>query len=727
MIDRKTVEKIIDAADIVDVVSDFVNLRRRGANYIGLCPFHNEKTPSFSVSRAKGICKCFSCGKGGTAVNFIMEHEQMTYYEALKYLAKKYNIEVVEKELTVEEKQEQTDRENMLSVNEFAMRKFEDNIFNTPEGRNIGLSYFYDRGFTDDIIKKFHLGYSLDNSTALYEQIKDSGFSVEHAIATGLCGKSNDRIYDRFKGRVMFPVLNISGKVIAFGGRTLHPDRDKAKYINSPESTIYKKSYELYGLFQAKKSIVKNDKCYLVEGYTDVLSMHQAGIENVVASSGTSLTEGQIRLIHRFTNDITVLYDGDAAGIKASLRGIDMILAEGINVKVLLLPDGDDPDSFAKKHNATYFQDYIKSHETDFIIFKTAILLQGLENDPIKRAEAISSIVRSISVIPDPITRSVYIQECSKRFEMDEKLLVRAVNKDIRDRRNKTTKPAASETDTPETVSSEITAAVNKPKPQQQPADSVAHAKAEARTKFLEPFEKEVVCHIVRYGMMPFSVVSDVDNSVTQMTVVEFINSELKKDGFGFSSPNYQKINKKALSFVEGFREDQAVKLTELAAESNRLMTNGISEIRTKCDNLEAIQREESLLKEKVDLQIAEMLKQFQSKYLVMRLCSDSDDSIRTISLDLADEKYQLSKVHSKMAKIEKESDRLNDLVPNAILAWKDAILAYEVKHLQQQIRDCAKAGDLKNLDTYLSQLSQINEMRMSLAKLLGDRVIIPS
>ena len=269
MIDRKTVEKIIDAADIVDVVSDFVNLRRRGANYIGLCPFHNEKTPSFSVSRAKGICKCFSCGKGGTAVNFIMEHEQMTYYEALKYLAKKYNIEVVEKELTVEEKQEQTDRENMLSVNEFAMRKFEDNIFNTPEGRNIGLSYFYDRGFTDDIIKKFHLGYSLDNSTALYEQIKDSGFSVEHAIATGLCGKSNDRIYDRFKGRVMFPVLNISGKVIAFGGRTLHPDRDKAKYINSPESTIYKKSYELYGLFQAKKSIVKNDKCYLVEGYTD--------------------------------------------------------------------------------------------------------------------------------------------------------------------------------------------------------------------------------------------------------------------------------------------------------------------------------------------------------------------------------------------------------------------------------------------------------------------------
>ena len=352
MIDRETVDKILDAVDIVDVVSDFVHLRRRGANYIGLCPFHNEKTPSFSVSRSKGICKCFSCGKGGSAVNFIMEHEQMSYYEALKYLAKKYHIEVKERELTDKEKQEQSERENMLVINEFAMKQFEGNIYGTDEGRNIGLSYFYERGFNDSIIKKFHLGYSLDNSTALYDTIKKHGFNPKYAIETGLCIHNERGYYDRFKGRVMFPVLNIAGKVIAFGGRTLKKD-DRAKYVNSPESTIYKKSNELYGLFQAKRGIVNKDKCFLVEGYTDVLSMHQAGIENVVASSGTSLTEGQIRMIHRFTDNITVLYDGDAAGIKASLRGIDMLLAEGLNVKVLLLPDGDDPDSFAKKHSAT--------------------------------------------------------------------------------------------------------------------------------------------------------------------------------------------------------------------------------------------------------------------------------------------------------------------------------------------------------------------------------------
>ena len=407
MIDRRTVDKILDAADIVDVVSDFVHLRKRGANYIGLCPFHNEKTPSFSVSRAKGICKCFSCGKGGSPVNFIMEHEQMSYYEALKYLAKKYNIEVVEKELTDKEKQEQSERENLLATNEFAMMQFEKNLFETNDGRNIGLSYFYERGFNDDIIKKFHLGYSMEANDALCNTIKKNGYNIQNAIHTGLCIQNGERIYDRFKGRVMFPVLNISGKVIAFGGRTLHPERDKAKYVNSPESIIYKKSNELYGLYQAKKAITKNDKCFLVEGYTDVLSMHQAGIENVVASSGTSLTEGQIRMIHRFTNDITVLYDGDSAGIRASLRGIDMLLSEGLNVKVLLLPDGDDPDSFAKKHNATEFQEFIAKNETDFIIFKTTILLQGLEDDPFKKAEAINDIIKSISVIPNIILRNI--------------------------------------------------------------------------------------------------------------------------------------------------------------------------------------------------------------------------------------------------------------------------------------------------------------------------------
>ena len=510
MIDRETVDKILDAVDIVDVVSDFVHLRRRGANYIGLCPFHNEKTPSFSVSRSKGICKCFSCGKGGSAVNFIMEHEQMSYYEALKYLAKKYHIEVKERELTDKEKQEQSERENMLVVNEFAMKQFEENMYGTDEGRNIGLGYFYERGFNDSIIKKFHLGYSMDNSTALYESIKKHGFNPKYAVETGLCMHNERGYYDRFKGRVMFPVLNIAGKVIAFGGRTLKKD-DRAKYVNSPESIIYKKSNELYGLFQAKRGIVNKDKCFLVEGYTDVLSMHQAGIENVVASSGTSLTEGQIRMIHRFTDNITVLYDGDAAGIKASLRGIDMLLAEGLNVKVLLLPDGDDPDSFAKKHSATEFQEYIAAHETDFIRFKTTILLEGLEDDPIKRAAAISDIVKSISVIPSNITRAVYTKECSDKFGIEEKVLVAEVAKAIRkakDAKEQRKPEPQEETAGPAETAPEATTAPV-PQEKQNPAE-----------KLLKPFEREVARYIAKYGMCDFCDAYEIPGYNRKLSVI---------------------------------------------------------------------------------------------------------------------------------------------------------------------------------------------------------------
>lgn len=349
MIDQVTVDKILDSANIVEVVSDFVTLRKRGVNYIGLCPFHDEKTPSFSVSPSKNICKCFSCGKGGTAVHFIMEHEQMSYYEALKYLAKKYNIEIHEREQSEEEKQQQSQRESMLIVNAFAQEYFTNTLFNHAEGRSIGLSYFHERGFRDDIIKKFGLGYSLDQRDALYNEARAKGYKKDYLLSTGLClENSNGQISDRFRGRVIFPVYSLSGKVLAFGGRILKKDEKMAKYVNSPESDIYHKSHELYGIYQAKQAIVKQDNCFLVEGYTDVLSMHQSGIENVVASSGTSLTPGQIRLIHRFTNNVTVLYDGDAAGIKASLRGIDMLLKEGLHIKVVLLPDGDDPDSLRK-------------------------------------------------------------------------------------------------------------------------------------------------------------------------------------------------------------------------------------------------------------------------------------------------------------------------------------------------------------------------------------------
>ncbi|MBQ2163809.1 MAG: DNA primase, partial [Muribaculaceae bacterium] len=433
MIDRETVDRILDTADIVEVVSDFVSLRRRGANFIGLCPFHDEKTPSFSVSPAKQFCHCFGCGKGGSPVGFIMEHEQMSYPEALRYLAKKYHIEIHEKELTSEEKAAQTERESMLVLNEFASQYFEDQLLNTQEGRDIGLSYFYERGFNDDTIKKFHLGYSPENSKAFYTAAVAKGYNKKFLFDTGLC--IDDRRgggFDRFHGRVMFPIMNIAGKVIAFGGRTLKKTKEVAKYFNSPESTVYVKNRELYGLFQAKRAIVKEEKCFLVEGYTDVISMHQAGIENVVASSGTSLTEGQIRAIHRFTDNVTVLYDGDSAGIHASLRGIDMLLAEGLSIKVLLLPDGEDPDSYARTHSASEFKQYIHDNETDFISFKTKILLEGTERDPIKRAAVIGDVVKSISVIPDAIARSVYARECSIQLGISEDVLLREIQKNIK-------------------------------------------------------------------------------------------------------------------------------------------------------------------------------------------------------------------------------------------------------------------------------------------------------
>ena len=433
MIDKATIDKIMDAANIVDVVSEFVTLRKAGVNYKGLCPFHNEKTPSFVVSPSKGYCHCFSCGKGGTAVGFIMEHEQMTYPEALRWLAKKYNIEIHERELTDEEKREESERESLFIVNDWALHYFQDNLLNTEQGKAIGLQYFRSRGFRDDTISRFQLGYALPERDALARAAVAKGFKEEFLITTGLCYRRDDgRLQDRYAGRVIFPVHTVTGRVVAFGGRILDNNKKAAKYVNSPESLIYHKSNELYGIYQAKHAITKQDRCYLVEGYIDVTSMNQSGVENVVASSGTSLTTGQIRLIHRFTNNITVLYDGDSAGIHASIRGIDMLLAEGMNVKVLLLPDGDDPDSFAQKHTAQEFRDYIEQHQTDFIEFKMNLLLNGV-TDPVKRSEAISSIVKSVSVVKEQVVRSTYITACSHRLGVNEAVFVSAMNKLIRE------------------------------------------------------------------------------------------------------------------------------------------------------------------------------------------------------------------------------------------------------------------------------------------------------
>lgn len=429
MIDQATIQKIFDAADIYEVVSDFVSLKKRGVNYLGLCPFHNEKTGSFTVSPAKGIYKCFGCGKGGNAVNFIMEHEQMSYVEALKYLAEKYHIPVEEKELTEEQRKEQTERESMLIVSAYANEYFQYQLWNTDEGRSVGLGYLRQRGISDEMIRKFGLGYNPEGWGAFSKAAMEKGYKKEFLVKTGLSIENERGLFDRFRSRVMFPVQDLAGKVIAFGGRTMTADKKISKYLNSPESEIYHKSKTLYGIFFAKKSIVQQDRCILVEGYTDVISFHAKGIENVVASSGTSLTIEQIRLIRRLTPNVTIIYDGDAAGIKASLRGIDLVLEEGLNVRVLLLPDGEDPDSFARGHTPRDLADFITNNETDFINFKTKLLLGTAGDDPVERARLITDIVRSIAKIPDNIVRSVYVRETAHQLDVEERVLYTEIAK----------------------------------------------------------------------------------------------------------------------------------------------------------------------------------------------------------------------------------------------------------------------------------------------------------
>ena len=523
MIDHNTIQRIIDTAEITEVVQDFVNLKKRGVNYLGLCPFHNEKTPSFTVSPSKGIYKCFGCGKGGNAVNFIMEHEHLGYPEALKYLAKKYNIEVVEKELTAEEIQQQNERDSLLVVTKYANTYFQDKLQNNTDGRAIGLSYFKERGFREDIIKKFELGYSLDVRDAFTIAAKEKGYKIDFLEKTGLTIVNENGQYDRFRGRVIFPIHGLSGNVIGFGGRILRKDVKAAKYLNSPESDIYHKSRVLYGMYYAKKSITQLDKCYLVEGYTDVISMHQSGIENVVASSGTSLTVEQIRLIKRFTPNVTIIYDGDAAGIKASLRGIDLVLEQGLNVKVLLLPDGEDPDSFAKSHSSTELEEFIEKNEEDFITFKTRLLFDEAKNDPVRKANLITDIVRSIAVIPETIVRTVYIKECSSILEIDEKVLYGEINKIRRKNYEKEYKKTISPDETFKTASPTVPSFV----------DDI----------YSEAQEKEIIRLLLHYSEQTlYTYQEDKYDEPRQVSVAEYIIGEILNDDLEFKNLIYKQI-----------------------------------------------------------------------------------------------------------------------------------------------------------------------------------------
>lgn len=541
MIDRETVDKIMDAANIVEVVSEFVTLKRAGVNYRGLCPFHDEKTPSFYVSPARGICKCFSCGKGGNVVHFLMEHEQFTYPEALRWLARKYHIEIHEKEQSDQERAEESRRESMFILNDWAAKFFADRLHNHSEGISIGMQYFRSRGFRDDTITTFGLGYCPKDRTALSTAALAAGYKEDYLISTGLCYKREDgKLIDRFSGRVMFPVHTVGGRVVAFGGRVMVTDKNTAKYVNSPESDIYNKRNELYGIYLAKRSIQKEDCCFLVEGYTDVISMHQSGITNVVASSGTSLTPGQIRLIRRFTKNITVLYDGDRAGIKASIRGIDMLLAEGMNVKVLLLPDNDDPDSFARKHSPAEYREYIASHQTDFIKFKTELFMEDTGDDPVKRASLIDSIVTSISLISDKILCSMYIRLCSEIMKVSEELLSDAVRKQKRNRREDQIKQNEKNLSTED---------FNTGPQKKETAAAESYHEPNATVSKLSKCEDVLTKLIVLIGNDDIKI-PDNAGQYGVMKVTEYINACLSADSLAFSNGINAQILKESLSMA---------------------------------------------------------------------------------------------------------------------------------------------------------------------------------
>lgn len=541
MIDRQTIDKIMDAADIVEVVSEFVSLRKRGTSYKGLCPFHDDTTPSFSVSQVKGVYKCFACGEAGNVVNFLMKHEQMTYTEALRWLANKYHIEIKERELTSEEKRQESERESMLIVNEWAAKYFEDILHNDVDGVAIGMQYFRSRGFRDDIINKFRLGFCTASRDAMAKAARKAGYKDEYLVKTGLCfQRDNGDLLDRFSGRVMFPWLGISGKITAFGGRLLD-SRTKGvqqKYVNSPDSEIYHKERELYGIYQAKKAIAKLDLVYMVEGYTDVISMHQCGIENVVANSGTALSVYQIRTLHRFTNNIVLLYDGDEAGIHAAMRGTDMLLAEGMNVKVMLLPDGDDPDSFARKHTAADFRKYIEDNRTDFIVFKINQLLRGV-TDPTKRSEAINSIVRSISVIKDQILRATYIRECANSTGVAEQTLIATMNRFIYNDREQERKDMEREQN-----------AAPQPSPLSRATPSQQAQK----------LEDMLIQMVIRHGdEIIMRDVEDAEGNLISLNVAQYISYDLSLDDLSFTNPLYNRILAEAVehSVDEGFKAEE--------------------------------------------------------------------------------------------------------------------------------------------------------------------------
>ena len=741
MIDHNTVQLILDTADIVDVVSDFVSLKRRGANWIGLCPFHNDRRPSFYVSRAKGICKCFACGEGGSAVNFIMKHEQLSYPEALRYLARKYHIEIQEKELTDEEKQAQTEREAMLMLNEWACAYFEKQLHETQAGQDIGLSYFRERGFNEATIKEFRLGYSSESYDGFYKAAVAQGFNPKLLFDVGLCipdDRGGGR--DRFRGRVMFPIMNIAGKVIAFGGRTLKKDKEVAKYVNSPESVIYSKRDVIYGLFQAKREINKQDKCFIVEGYADVISMHQAGFKNVIASSGTALTEGHIHAIRRFTNNATEMFDGDAAGIKAAIRGVDMLLKEGLNIKVLPLPPEDDPDTFVRSHSHTEVEEYIRQNEVDFISFKSGIVLKDAQNDPIKRTAAITDVVKSIALIPDEIARGVYAKECSNLFGFDEQ----TIRRQIKQYRNKYLEQWRKEREQQQAREQRMSQAANEPGDHVPPPPIIPDdipispvqvettrqtSSATAAVSDVVAQEREIIRLIVNYGMCHLGDTKYEDGSVCPTTVLEHINNELNLDNMSFSHPLYKRTFDIAKQYIEPFYRDLAQFREQLNEQIKQFVASEMAADDDDPEGLDSValinaaERKEKAVNAKASIKAKNEEMEFSSGYLMKVLCSIDDDPVRQLACEIAtDNMPQLSKIHTQYAVILEERDRLVTVVTERLYNWKNALLIQQINETKSQIAH----ADSSELPQLMQHLQNLYSLRHELAAIIGDRVVNP-
>ena len=685
MIDRVTVDKIMDAANIVDVVSDFVTLKRAGANLKGLCPFHDDRTPSFMVSPAKNYCKCFACGKGGNPVGFIMEHEQLSYPDALRYLARKYGIPIEEKEATPEEIQSRTDRESMFIVNEWARDWFRHQLHDTQDGRAIGLAYFHGRGFRDDIIQRFQLGFCPDaKKSQLAEEALKAGYQEKYltntidemeprnSIGTGLCMKNETgQFRDRFRGRVIWPIFTVSGRVAGFGGRVLDAATKgvNVKYLNSPESIVYSKRKELFGLYQAREAIRKQDLCYLVEGYTDVMAMHQQGVENVVASSGTALTTDQIRLIHRMTGNITVIFDGDEAGIHASERGIDMLLAEGMNVKLLLLPDGDDPDSFARKHNATEYQEYLATHQVDFINYKTSHLMAAAEGDPAKMSALINNIVESIAVIPDEITRVLYIRQTAQTMQMEERVINAAVMRQMqklheerRKEREREERRGVPQAEGPAQRQEETQAGpAGMERQAEAPISPQRMQNTGGSTAVTDIYERPLAQMLVRYGEQQMCMVEDEEGREIPLTVLEYTHYSLEEDDVSFRNTLYQRILEEGLQHIhdEGFQAE---------------------------------------------------------RYFI----NHADQTISSLAFDLSIDKEQLSRYHG-----ETDAERLADVVPSLIASMKLHIARTQMNQFIEQTKKPEILKDRQALHQIMQLYYEVKKKAEELARQASDRVLI--